>query len=462
MSLSRRHHSESGTCYLRAAANGGGVNSLISNQLSLELRLQDNCRELLNSYKESQDWSAVGQLAQTLVTNSSRISDLKRRLQNQEHLPYLEKIPESEKSQLKKEEGVLGSAEDSEVNPEKPQESLYKAANDSQSCVNKQDSRDLLSESFPGDASVSTEHPVQTGESSPSVSQECASSQISEEVVECAISTSHLPCTNTSDHTSSLKPATEDTQLGGEKNSESVGIVLSVEELNDQMEKLFADLNEQFQDDYEGGEAVNQSEVPLTIAESNAGIGTELEVPEDPKAMYASSESSDQFYSPRDSLYNEGETSDGEANNKEDDLYEDALSRSDSLQVEDGEIPLTFSIERVLVENDDLAQCNHIYSVKTRKASPGFPSSPVLHSYTEFIQLGEGLASSAGRGSIVVTGGSDASADFEAFLNQAASDPSQKGMDCFVDFFRVGDVSKKLSQDCGMLNYSTDLSGQPL
>ena len=100
MSLNRRHHSESGVRYQAINTTGGGVNSLIADQLNLELKLQENCRKLLNSYKESQNWPAVGQLAQTLVTNSARVNDLKRRLaelenSNKEGLLYLERIPES-------------------------------------------------------------------------------------------------------------------------------------------------------------------------------------------------------------------------------------------------------------------------------------------------------------------------------------------------------------------------------
>ena len=52
----------------------------LRSQLALEYRLQDLCQRLLESYKDQHDWGAVGQVAQSLVTNSQRVSLLKERL----------------------------------------------------------------------------------------------------------------------------------------------------------------------------------------------------------------------------------------------------------------------------------------------------------------------------------------------------------------------------------------------
>ena len=49
-------------------------------QLALEYRLQSLCQRLLESYKDQHDWAAVGQVAQSLVTNTQRVSLLKERL----------------------------------------------------------------------------------------------------------------------------------------------------------------------------------------------------------------------------------------------------------------------------------------------------------------------------------------------------------------------------------------------
>ena len=52
----------------------------LRSQLALEYRLQSLCQRLLESYKDQLDWAAVSQVAQSLVTNSQRVSLLKERL----------------------------------------------------------------------------------------------------------------------------------------------------------------------------------------------------------------------------------------------------------------------------------------------------------------------------------------------------------------------------------------------
>ena len=67
-------------------------------QLSLELQLRQNCQVLQNLYKGTQDWEAVSQLAQTLITNSQRITTVRERLckaEGQEVKPFLVSIRES-------------------------------------------------------------------------------------------------------------------------------------------------------------------------------------------------------------------------------------------------------------------------------------------------------------------------------------------------------------------------------
>ena len=70
----------------------------LSTQLSLELRLRQNCQELLNLYKSTQDWSSVTQLAQSLITNTQRVTALKDQLSKVEQggvRPFLHSISES-------------------------------------------------------------------------------------------------------------------------------------------------------------------------------------------------------------------------------------------------------------------------------------------------------------------------------------------------------------------------------
>lgn len=74
----------------------------LRSQLSLELKLRQNCQDLLNLYKGTQDWAAVSQLAQSLITNSQRIAHLKEQLQPHQQegglRPFLYSITEDPRS----------------------------------------------------------------------------------------------------------------------------------------------------------------------------------------------------------------------------------------------------------------------------------------------------------------------------------------------------------------------------
>ena len=59
--------------------------SALRSQLALEYRLQSLSQRLLESYKDQNDWAAVGQVAQSLVTNTQRVSVLKERLLSGDH-----------------------------------------------------------------------------------------------------------------------------------------------------------------------------------------------------------------------------------------------------------------------------------------------------------------------------------------------------------------------------------------
>ena len=163
MSADRRHHSESLHRYqagTKSSTTEG--NSLLSSQLTLELRLEQDCKDLLHLYKETQDWSAVGQLAQSLTTCSSRICELKKRLKDLDGknapLPFLEKISESDSKAyhaadqvgnclkpLETIEGVSnppstkldGEEEDKPNRPEQTRDSLPKTSSVQEISVNK-------------------------------------------------------------------------------------------------------------------------------------------------------------------------------------------------------------------------------------------------------------------------------------------------------------------------------------
>lgn len=444
-SLKRRHHSESSLRHRDAAAAiGGGVaNQLISNQLSLEHNLQDKCRELLCLYKESQDWSAVGQLAQTLVTSSARASDLKRRLQDPEHLPYLEKIVEPGQSQLKEASPTPTSLKDGATGGE---ECLCKSTNGSQGSVNKQEvlkSSDLSAIGVQSVGCVTSADGLEVEglKCEGALEKNCDSVEISEGVG--VVISPTLPFINTTDHINFVNP-TE-----GVKESD-------LDELEDQMEHLanqFTDLTQQY--NFSNGEVEQEdlkaSDLPVTSALVTDSNETGLEVPEQLKAIYASSDSSDQFFSPRNSLY--GDVAEKEADQFEDtDQFEDAssggedamdstLTEPDSSFEGCGGGKIVFFVEKV---SEDL---NDIYSIKTNKGAPS-----VLHSYHEFIQLQRQLASSVGSGSVLVMESEgrecDVSTELETFLNKAACLPEVRKMDTFVNFLQHGGAN--LSNHYGM------------
>ena len=84
----------------------------LRSQLSHELKLRQNCQDLLNLYKGTQDWAAVSQVAQSLITNSQRVAHLKEQLQHHQQegglRPFLQSITEDPRSRSLSPEPVEG------------------------------------------------------------------------------------------------------------------------------------------------------------------------------------------------------------------------------------------------------------------------------------------------------------------------------------------------------------------
>lgn len=326
MSLSRRHYSESGAG-LHEALCSGGVNSITSDQLSLELKLQENCRLLLHSYKESQDWSAVGQLAQTLVTSTTRIKDLKRRLEesrNHAPLPFLEKISESDNSNYRLDgpqqgafDGVKASSstakEPSEVEQDKPTRppSLSKAV---ESATIKQASFNSCLEGSgefpPGSESVQQKGALLSSPQESSESKLCASPP---EELSSQSSTEALSAAQ-QQPTSVVKP---DQEAEDRSEQDSTPVPNQTEEsdcecgVND-IDKMMENLADQFSDLMASAHPTEEGPKPA-----------ELVVP----GQAVSSGSSEEFFSPRASLYSEGEVwEDGGSDDKEAEQFLDAVA----------------------------------------------------------------------------------------------------------------------------------------
>ena len=77
-------------------------NSFFSKQLCLEVELRRSCLELVQSYRESQNWESLSEVAQVLVTNSARIVKLKQQIKGNivQTLPYLLKCEASVEAHL--------------------------------------------------------------------------------------------------------------------------------------------------------------------------------------------------------------------------------------------------------------------------------------------------------------------------------------------------------------------------
>ena len=83
MSIYGRHYSDScagSNLNRREDESIGSTVDLLQRQIALEFKLQGTCQDLLYQYKESRNWVAVSQVAQNLITNSQRISQLEEAL----------------------------------------------------------------------------------------------------------------------------------------------------------------------------------------------------------------------------------------------------------------------------------------------------------------------------------------------------------------------------------------------
>lgn len=458
MSTDRRHHSESGLrCQAHSETIGsGGVNSDISNHLSLELQLRDKCRELLDSYKESQNWAAVGQLAQTLVSNSTRINDLKRRLKELADFPYLEGIPESDNSishpYCRSPKGVPDDStfqEASEVGKNKPAnlrkqgESLPKV---SEAVIDKQDLRELVASSSEGvecseanQGEVCPPAPAENKLPTPSPEGSSQVNSDSEAALAAAVLENGTPTPGTP---TPDEPQPED--IAGPKG------VNDIDEITDLMEDLadqFSDLSKQY-------ELQEESEPHPPLVENGIGAA-ELAVP---KSTDASSESSDQFFSPRDSLYGGGE-SEGVADDNE---FVDAMSTNDSQATRVDVPPSIFSIIEVLVDSTsdgDGQECSSttaevLYCVESKKevamamSMSTFP--PVVRSYQDFEQLHKQLTEvGASPPNLIDPSGAvnHSLPLLERFLNHTSCSSDPRQTEIFLSFFK----DPKSTPNCGML-----------
>ena len=447
MSLDRRHHSESGVRCQAApeTIGGGGVASILSNQLSLEVQLQGKCRELLNSYRESQDWSAVGQLAQTLVSNTSRINDLKHRLkelENHADLPYLasgsdnrtphphsgsvsegaeeeEDLVDSTFQEPEQEEPSSSSSVGGEqTNLEKPHECLSKLS-------------EVVPDKQPLGIGLEAECVEPQGSPLASTESKLAPEELSPSPEGCSVNNSkpeQLPVESEQEPERAHTPVPkqlEDTQPGEPET------VIGLEDI-DQIADLMENLADQFSHMSEQCEEPESHPPP---SETSA----ELAVPGQYKGTDASSESSEQFFSPRDSLYYDGGES---ADEKDAEQFVDASSEQEG----DADVPV-FSVTIISEGSEGSGSTETaVYHVDSKEKAAldllGRTFPPVVHSYQEFCHLHNGLAELDEALTSLHDHQFSTAADtvpvLEQLLNQVSRSPGLRQTEIFLNFFDEG------------------------
>ena len=462
MSLGRRHHRESN--------NQEEVGGVLASQLNLELQLRENCQELLHSYKETQNWAAVEQTAQTLVTNTARITELKQLLEDSvTRLPYLEKILESDSEArssrspelVEGEKSVqdifLADGQDKRFKLEKTEPCLSNIIDiNSEKCS----SRDNCQER---DISSDTEQywPVLDDPQFLNSASPLIDSDLKETVHSALLVASPSP--------THPDPLTIGVKREGVSGIDELDKITGMEPLASKL--------------YEDGKVQPPVEQRDSVAtENKRDENVELTVPFNSRYTDVSSESSEQFYSPRDSLYFETGGSDGD--DKETERFEDEESHltQGSLMQNETKFDSIFSIRRILMngssEGEEL-DCYYIIESDFEASSKIFDDrlSPVVHSYSDFIQLQKQLNSYLEDSSVLhlephSQNGNhppkDASKDLERFLNQIAFSLVFRKTPVFISFLKNSDhrwcsddiQSEALSQGMFTFNVGT-LCGLP-
>lgn len=539
-----KHHSDSESLHnynSRAAPESalGGGTSVLSSQLTLELRLEQDCKDLLHLYKEAGDWSAVGQLAQSLDTCTSRIRELQKRLEEvQESITPVQvpsRIPESDNRVYHPTVQVGNSP--------KPLEALVGVSSPPTAKLTGEEERDRTAgaEQTQGKTSPAKTSPahlqaiaitrdspdssavrVRESVALPPLSSDCNRELRSQHKASLPQKVGSEECTATEASQSELSGLNQDITSTREQNSEdrsegkkelgegvktakslTEGVkevngvaefsrasgstsdlgVDDLDQINDMMEDLvdqFDDLSKQYGDhiDDTAPSSLEAAPPPTVIINS---VDSEVHVPEVIAiATDASSESSEQFFSPRNSLYSgsdvglegsngvEGsdgvEESDvGAEGSTEEEQFEDAQSGSRGSSLErnavaplppdanSNPIPAVFSVKQTSAV---APECSHTaettYCVQSTKKECvrmfGRTFSPVFHTYRDFIDLRVQLISCEEKPplqtlpNISTDGDSDAdiSAILEEFLNFVSRQPDLRTTPALLNFLQCG------------------------
>lgn len=471
MSAFRRHHSESSirrpATSSYCSPSGGGVDSFFSEQLSAEFELQGICRELLHSYKETQNWESVSQVAQALVTNSARIAKLKQQIEDTKlnpGLPYLSIISESEVSReppLNIHIPGATSEENSEFESKPKEEKFTHLAEVSittpsshiyvNSAKVEAKDRDLLTSSEVPEKK--THLLCESSHKDPSVQVKRVNSAALGVLGHTEVNHNNSP--QDRDHKQeeegkegdTREPDTPTLDLGDQHSVELNNISEYMESLVDH----FEDLSNRAQVEESSVTEQDMISGEIQTKEVSCGGNAELEVPNDNRINYTSSESSGQFFSPRDSLY-----SDGGSDEDEERQFVDAESEKDRSPVAawDDRQSSTPRIEEspnlLTVSKGCISDDREVYCVTLKRDTSlqltKVVLDPMMRTYAEIFQLRDQLSSTFNNSMVTrfpfrsdlsnKNDDWDISHDLEQFLNMVAGSPDLNKTSIFINFLK--------------------------
>ena len=403
---------------------GGGADCVFSKQLSGEVQLRRICEDLLHSYKDTKNWQSASEVAQALGSNSARIVKLKQQIESikiSKTLPYLVALQEPSVYSFPGAAYKKNSVIDNEVRDEGNLEE---------------------------DGSI---HLV-------GVSPTASASRVADDSVTC--------------EAEDLDNSEENCPLLEQAHKDHCNYLVEIKKY-DLMESIiedrFEDLSkesshEQFSLSMEAEPEISGE---IQASKANAVDTTKLEIPFD-DIMYASSESSGQFFSPQANP----DTGDSEED-EEESQYVDALSElnmfpaawEDHQSSADGSKESTniLTVSRIAVGNDQ-----EVYSITLNKDTSlrlaKTVLDPVMRSRTEIVQLIDRLSSTFNDSLATpfpfhsdlenMNEDKDISCDLERFLNQVVCSPVMCETAIFINFLNSDcqeAISDSRSAPCPMI-----------
>ena len=290
----------------------------LSEPLEYELQLERICQNLLESYKESQAWEAVGQVAQTLSQNKSRQNQLKQQIKDAlKGAAYRDTISQSQQHQ--------GSPPAGPITASTPDQQLGKELVDPLEVPSEVEGEGQIQAPVVNATKTNSGYlEPSTIEAAPSEAVNClplsSNTQPQPIIVHKEALVKIEAYQNTRQVHNSRDYSSEQYQGKGQVIDDNEldisGEHHSVEELDDitqMMESLadhFEDLSRKSAEQTPEPPVIEGDDSQSAKPQTFNGLASELEVPGAKRASYVSTDSSAQFYSPRESPLRDSEERD--------------------------------------------------------------------------------------------------------------------------------------------------------